>query len=120
MLQKTIARMRGSSAEFRRVAWSYPDELRSLRGHQAVVEAARLVSRHGAFKPALEQQEKRLSELGLRKESESRNSLFEPNDWDMSSTFSSSIPSLQSFLERTMTAAHWIVTLRSEDCQFIL
>jgi hypothetical protein len=140
MLEATIARMRRSSAEFRRVAngwsvpgrgpgpgapwweqlgeatalkaketvwrvaWSYPDELRSLRGHQAISDAARLASTRGAFKPALDQQERRLSELGLKKESSDDHLLFDLSDLDMSSFFSSSILSLQSFLQRTMTA----------------
>ena len=45
--------------------WSYSDELRSLKGQMALMEAARSAGTNGAFLPAIKQQKARLDELGI-------------------------------------------------------
>ena len=51
-----------------RYSWSYPDELRSLQGYQAMLDALRSVQSGFAFKAAMDTQVRRLKELGIVKE----------------------------------------------------
>jgi hypothetical protein len=86
-------------------AWAYPDELRALQGVEAIIKAGRQAQGPGGFKAALDQQEKRLAELGIHeKESDAETALFNLNDVDLRSLFTHSVLSLQRFLRRTMTA----------------
>jgi hypothetical protein len=88
-----------------RFAWSYPDELKALHGHQAVIKASRMASGPGGFKTALDEQEKSLAALGLEtKKSDSETLLFDFDDMNLKSLFSHSVLSLQRFLNRIMVA----------------
>ncbi len=86
-------------------AWSYPDQLNALEGHEAVIEAIRQFKKGGPFKVALQNQEKRLTELGIvARSSDSDSVLFNFNDMDLRSLFSHSVLSLQSLLHRVLVA----------------
>lgn len=50
-----------------RVAWSYPDQLRQLKGNQILLECARLVRTNGSFDAALRRQDEELQKLGIRR-----------------------------------------------------
>jgi len=84
-------------------AWSYPDQLKALEGHQAVIEAIRQFRNGSPFKAALQSEEKRLNELGIiARSSDSESMLFNFNDMDLRSLFSHSVLSLQSLLRRVL------------------
>ena len=83
-------------------AWSYPDQLKALQGHQAVIEAVRQFKNGEPFKVALENEEKRLNELGIIARPNDSDVLFDFNDMDLRSLFSRSVLSLQSLLRRVL------------------
>jgi hypothetical protein len=56
--------------------WSYPDELRSLRGCDALITAVRLVETNGSFHAALEYQNNKLDGLGISKMDDEISALF--------------------------------------------
>jgi hypothetical protein len=47
--------------------WSYPDELRSLKGYDVLINAARSARTNGLFQTALQYQTTKLDELGISK-----------------------------------------------------
>jgi hypothetical protein len=49
-----------------RYAWSYPDQLQSLKGLQAILESMRMLREGKTFKEALDYENKRLDALGIR------------------------------------------------------
>jgi len=55
-----------------RVSWSYPDQLRSLKGHQVLIDTTRNVRSNGCFHPALKEQKSHLEELGILDSGEAR------------------------------------------------
>lgn len=84
-------------------AWSYPDQLKALKGHQVVIEAARQLRNGRPSKVILQTEEKRLKELGIMaRTADSDFMLFNFNDMDLRSLFSHSILSLQSLLHRVV------------------
>ena len=82
--------------------WSYPDELRSLKGHAALVEAIRVTETNGAFNVAMEAQSERLEKLGILKLDNPLETMFS-GEIDFHSMFSQSIVSLSGVLRRVMT-----------------
>jgi hypothetical protein len=50
-----------------RFSWSYPDEMRALRGYQVLLESLRTAQSTYAYKPAIGAQKQRLKELGILK-----------------------------------------------------
>ena len=56
--------------------WSYTDELRSLKGQMALLEATRSAGTSGAFLPAFKQQNARLDELGIGQLNDELDSVF--------------------------------------------
>jgi hypothetical protein len=55
----------GSKEAAWRVAWSYPDQLRMLKGSQVHIETLRLVRSNRSFSAAINTKKSRLSELGI-------------------------------------------------------
>lgn len=86
-----------------RVAWSYPDQLRTLKGNQVLVDTARLVRSNGCFKPALQDQERKLGELGILGRETASDSGIDALDLDFRSLLSQSVVSLNRVLNRVMT-----------------
>jgi hypothetical protein len=82
-------------------AWSYPDQLRSLKGHQAILEAVRMVKNGQPFEVAFRQEEQKLAALGIEVRKEDSN-LW--NNMDMRSLFSRSVLSLQGLPHKVLAA----------------
>ena len=85
-----------------RVAWSYPDQLRMLKGKQAQLEALRMAVTNENIGAALEFQEKKLNDLGFE-------SLVDDDDFSplyawshLQTLFSSSVASLNGMLKKVM------------------
>jgi len=86
-------------------AWSYPDQLRSLKGHQAILEAVRMVKNGQPFEVAFRQEEQKLAALGIEVRKEDSNfMIFDMNNMDLRSLFSQSVLSLQRLLHRVLAA----------------
>jgi hypothetical protein len=85
-------------------AWSYPDQLKALEGHQAAIEAVRKFKTGELFRVVLQNEEKKLKELGIIARPNDSDMLFNVNDMDLRSLFSHSILSLQSLLRRLLVA----------------
>lgn len=84
-----------------RVSWSYHDELRTLKGLQALLEASRAVRTDGCFIDALRLQESRLIELGIRSDHDDDPTL--PGELDFRSLLSQGVLSLNRVLVRAMS-----------------
>ncbi len=85
-----------------RVAWSYPDQLRMLKGKQAQLEAMRMAVTNENIGAALEFQEKKLKELGfaLLVDDDDFSPLYA---WShLQTLFSSSVASLSGMLNKVM------------------
>ena len=82
--------------------WSYTDELRCLRGHEALMETLRYAETNGAFLEAFQQQRARLDALGITKFRDELESLFS-NQKDFHSMLSESITSLGYAFHKVMT-----------------
>jgi hypothetical protein len=97
-----------------RVAWSYPDQIRGLKGAQALLDAIRMAARDRYFAEAFRQQEKRLAELGIKARKEDEEGwLVKLGDLDLMSLSESSVLSLRRFLYREFNmeaARHLVVT----------
>jgi hypothetical protein len=82
--------------------WSYPDELRMLKGYEALVNAPRIADTNGFFKKALQEQDDQLNELGISKLNSEFDALFSPNKIDFHSMLSQSIVDLGAITRRVM------------------
>ena len=87
-----------------RVAWSYPDQLRMLKGKQAQIEAMRLVATNGNFGMAQEFQRKELYNLGLTSKVADDTSFALFDKPELQTLFSSSVASLSRMLNKVMAA----------------
>ncbi len=87
-----------------RVAWSYPDQLRMLKGKQAQIEAMRMVATNGNFSTAWEFQRKELYALGLTSKVDDDTSFALYDKPELQTLFSSSVASLSRMLNKVMTA----------------
>lgn len=85
-----------------RVAWSYPDQLRRLKGDQVLIEAARRARTNGCFRAAIEDQARQFETLGIRPSSRRDDEDIGPADLDFRSMLSQSVLSLQGILNRLM------------------
>lgn len=56
--------------------WSYPDELRYLKGHQVLTDTMRQIATNGVFGDALTNQDAELERLGISKLNSSFDSIF--------------------------------------------
>ncbi len=82
----------GSKEAAWRVAWSYPDQLRMLKGSQVHIETLRAVRNNGFFSAAINIQKTRLNELGIS------NALRD----EESSSFSGKGPNLQTYFTESI------------------
>jgi hypothetical protein len=85
-----------------RSAWSYPDELKMLRGSQALLEAMRWARTQGSFKEAFQRQDSRMRELGF--EVLTPDKTERQVDESLRTLFSESLVSAQIMLRRIMAA----------------
>jgi hypothetical protein len=82
--------------------WSYPDELRMLKGYEVLVNTPRLADANGFFKRALQEQDAQLNELGISKLNSEFDTMFSPNKRDFHSMLSQSIVDLGAITRRVM------------------
>ena len=93
-----------------RISWSYTDELRTLKGEQALLDAIRLARTNGFFKDALEEQKMKLTQLGFPPDSSvgSLNILElygeDPADIDVRWVLSGSVVSLKSTYQQSVVS----------------
>ena len=83
--------------------WSYPDELRALKGYQALLGASRFTVTNTAFLPAITHQQAALDELQISQLSDSFSTLLF-GDTDFHSMLSQSIVTLSGMINKVMTA----------------
>jgi hypothetical protein len=83
--------------------WSYPDELRSLKGFEVLINTHHLVETNGSFQTALEHQKAALDELGISKMDSSFDNLF-TGKTDFHTMMSEPIVTLGKVIERVMRA----------------
>ena len=84
--------------------WSYPDELRALRGYEVLLDTVRFAETNDSFQTALNDQESQLAALGIDKLDDEFSTSFDPEKIDMHSTLSQSIVALSGTVRRVMTA----------------
>jgi hypothetical protein len=84
-----------------RVAWSYPDQLRLLKGEQVLLETVRMVHTNGYFSEALHLQNGRFGELGL-KDLERDDYFGGANEIDLRTMLSQVVVSLELTIQRLM------------------
>lgn len=83
--------------------WSYPDDLRSLKGYEVLLNTMRSADTNGSFQNALLNQGTALDRLGISKLSNSFDSLFS-GETDFHSMLSESIVTLAGVARKTMRA----------------
>jgi hypothetical protein len=81
--------------------WSYPDELRYLKGYEVLTSAVQSAETNGFFQTALEHQSAALDQLGISKLNDSFDSLFS-NQTDFHSMMSESIVTLGAVIRKVM------------------
>ena len=81
--------------------WSYPDELRCLKGYDVLINAARSAQTNGSFQTALQYQTTKLDELGISKMDDEFLPLFS-NEMDFHSMLSQSIVGLSGVTRKVM------------------
>ncbi len=86
-----------------RFAWSYPDQLRALKGQQVLIETARLVRTNGNFAAALALQKGRLAALEIQDIETDDFFSIGPADVDFRTLLSQGVLSLTRFLDKVMT-----------------
>jgi hypothetical protein len=85
-----------------RVAWSYPDQLRALKGRQVLLETTRVARTNGCFHEALRLEQSRLAALGIRRTADDVMFDVAPAELDFRSLLSQSVVSLDRILYRLM------------------
>jgi hypothetical protein len=81
--------------------WSYPDELRYLKGYEALTSAVQSAETNGIFQTALEHQNAALDQLGISKLNDSLDSLFS-SQTDFHSMMSEGIVTLGAAIHKVM------------------
>lgn len=81
--------------------WSYPDELRYLKGYEVLTSAAQSVATNGYYKIALDHQNTALDRLGISKLNDSFDSIFSSKT-DFHSMMSESIVTLGAVIRKVM------------------
>ena len=81
--------------------WSYPDELRYLKGYEVLTSAAQSAETNGFYQDALDHQGAALDQLGISKLNNSFNSLFS-GQTDFHSMMSESIVTLGAVIRKVM------------------
>jgi hypothetical protein len=101
VLRETIMGTKQASWRF---CSSYPDQLRALKGYQALLDGFRAIQSGQPFKVALSLQERRLAELGLGADGKDSSRRFNSGGPDLRSLFSDSVVSLSRMLHRVLAA----------------
>jgi hypothetical protein len=83
-----------------RLGFSYPDQLRALKGYQVLLEAFRQAQSGKNYSVAVSWQQARLKALGLESTNAELGLLFDPSGPDLHSLFSQSVVSLTRMLNR--------------------
>jgi len=81
--------------------WSYPDELRYLKGYDVLANAVKFAETNGAYQVALENQDSELERLGILKLNNSLDALFS-GETDFHSMISESIVTLSGLTKKVM------------------
>jgi uncharacterized protein YjiS (DUF1127 family) len=81
--------------------WSYPDELRCLKGYEVLMETLRQADTNGCFKNALSMQDAALNDLGISQLNSSLDTLFS-GETDFHSMLSESIVTLAGVTRKAM------------------
>jgi hypothetical protein len=103
-VESTLAKSKTTAKIFFwRFWWSYPDELRSLCGHEALMESLGEVETNGAYLAALQHQQARLDALGINKVNSELDGMFS-KDNDFHSMLSESIAPLAYTFHHVMAA----------------
>jgi len=84
-----------------RYSWSYTDQLRTLKGNQALIESARMARSNGAFAAALQFQDRQLTSLKIKGD-ELDGFYAMDGQVDLRSMVSQSLLSLTRFLNKVM------------------
>jgi hypothetical protein len=84
--------------------WSYPDELRMMKGYQIALESARFAEANFSLQTALHEQENELSSLGIDANSAGSLWFSDLNKIDLHSIMSASVLSSRALLDRVMRA----------------
>jgi hypothetical protein len=82
--------------------WSYPDELRCLKGYEVLINSARLTETNGSFQIALQDQAAKLDSLGISKLNDEIDMFFSGKT-DFHSMLSQSIVGLSGITRKVMT-----------------
>ena len=86
-----------------RVAWSYPDQLRMLKGSQVQIETARMAHSNGCFSAALALQRSRLGKLGfIGNLDEDAFAILFNDGHDLQNIFSSGVSAVEGMLHKVM------------------
>src|SRR4029077_15982475 len=83
---------------------SYPDQLRALKGYQALLDSFRMVQAGQSFNAASRHEEAGLAELGLRPERDESGLLLDLSGPKLRSMFSESVTHLSRVLNRVFAA----------------
>ena len=92
--------------------WSYPDQLRYLKGYEALADAAKFAETNGAYGTALQDQKSKLDRLGISDLRSSFDSIFTGRT-DFHSMLSESIVTLANVTRKVMqveTARRVVIT----------
>jgi len=84
--------------------WSYPDELRALKGDEVLLEMPRFAKTNHSFQTGIQRQIAGLDALGLTKLNDELSGLLNPNQMDMHTMLSQSVPSLSGISHKVMIA----------------
>jgi hypothetical protein len=82
--------------------WSYSDELRYLKGYQALLDTPRFAETNHSFKAALDDQAIKLNALGIDKLGDGFEELLHPEKMDMHAMLSQSVLSLSGVIRKVM------------------
>ena len=82
--------------------WSYPDEMRCLKGYEALLEAPRFARTNYSFQIPLLRQRAQLQTLGIDKLDDEFMGLFNPEKMDMHSMLSQSVLSLSKVFDKVL------------------
>jgi len=85
-----------------RVAWSYPDQLRALKGQQVLIDSTRLARTNGNFGAVLARQREKLASLGIQDLETDDYFSIGPADVDFRTLLSQGVLSLTRFLDKVM------------------
>jgi hypothetical protein len=84
--------------------WSYSDELRGLRGHEALLNAVRYAETNGTYLEAFRRQQEKLDALGITKSNNEYDGMSFSDRTDFHSLLSESIVTLGYAFDKVMTA----------------